>query len=72
MSSIQALGYVQFPTHRVHVSKDLDSDRIYCFKSTLTRCDFASFDSEGEACDYILAPMPTIGYQLILNGESPE
>ncbi len=64
---MHTLGYIQFPTHRVHVSKDDLTDRIYCFKSTQSRCEFESFDCEEEACDYIVAALPTVTYQLILN-----
>jgi hypothetical protein len=43
--TIMTVGYVTFNTHQVHISKDDLSDRIYCFKSTNTRCDYAVFDS---------------------------
>ena len=68
--TIRALGYVQFKTHQVHISKDDLSDRIYCFKSTNTRCDYAVFDSEDAASDYILAPFPVLVYELVLGGET--
>jgi len=57
---IQQLGYIQFRTHRVLISKDSDSDRIVCFKTTIDnqRCDLGSFDSESQAADYIIEPMP--------------
>lgn len=57
---IQSLGYIQFTTHRVLVSKDPHSDRIYCFKHTLdnSRCDLGAFDRESEAADYIIEPFP--------------
>ena len=69
MHTLESLGYIQFPTHRVLVSKDSTSDRIYCFKSTQSRCELESFDNESEACDYILEALPTIGYQLILKDD---
>lgn len=62
--TIQSLGWIQFKTHRVAVSKDSESDRIYCFKHTDTRCDMASFNDEAEAADYILEPMPTLEYYI--------
>jgi hypothetical protein len=68
--TIRALGYIQFKTHRVLVSKDTDHDRIYCFKATDTRCDIESFDSEELAADYILAPFPALVYELVLGGET--
>lgn len=66
---LQQLGWVQFKTHRVIVSKDVDSDRIYCFKHTPTRCEFESFDREDAAADYIITPMTSIEYQVIIDGE---
>jgi hypothetical protein len=66
MHTLENLGYIQFKTHRVQVSKDSNTDRIYCFKSTQSRCELESFESEEEACDYILKAMPTVEYQLVL------
>lgn len=68
--TIHSLGYIEFKTHRVLVSKDSDHDRIYCFKHTDNRCDLASFDSEDQAADYILAPFPALVYQLVIGGEN--
>jgi hypothetical protein len=67
MHTLTSLGYIQFKTHRVLVSKDSTSGRIYCFKSTQSRCELESFESEEEACDYILTAMPTWGYHLVLD-----
>ena len=64
--TIRALGYVEFKTHQVYISKDTDSDLIHCFKATPTRCDMQIFEDEDSACDYILAPMPTIVYELVI------
>ena len=64
--TIQALGYVQFKTHQVYVSKDSATDYIHCFKATPTRCDMQIFEDEESACDYILAPLPTLVYELII------
>jgi hypothetical protein len=66
------LGYIQFPTHRVHISKDDRSDHIYCFKSTPSRCDLASFIDIDEASDYILAPFPSLVCELILNEDQDQ
>lgn len=60
--TIETLGWVQFKTHRVVVSKDEFSDRIYCFKHTPTRCELESFETEWEAAEYIIAPMNTLQY----------
>ena len=66
------LGYIQFPTHRVHISKDHLSDRIYCFKSTPSRCDMASFIDSESACDYILMPLPNLVCELVLSEDSAQ
>jgi len=57
---ITQLGYIQFRTHRVLISRDSASDHILCFKTTIDnqRCDLGSFDSEGAAADYIIEPLP--------------
>ena len=68
--TIQALGYIQFKTHSVAVSKDSDTLRIYCFKATATRCDIESFIDLELAADYILAPFPVLVYELVMGGET--
>jgi hypothetical protein len=70
-ASIKSLGYIQFTTHRVQVSHDIDSDHYVCFKSTDTRCDIDSFKDLNQAVDYIIAPMPNLVYTVEL-GEDPE
>lgn len=69
-SSIKSLGYIQFRTHRVHVSRDLDTDCIVCFKSTQTRCDIESFSDYEEAVDYILEPLDSLVYYVDVDGDS--
>lgn len=69
---LEQLGWVQFRTHRVIVSKDDVSDRIYCFKHTGRRCEFASFDREDEAADYIIMPLPSVEYYVNFGEEDPE
>lgn len=71
MSHIVPLGYIQFPTHRVLVSKDQDSDRIHCFKSTVSRCEIESFTTEDDAAEYIVLPMPSQTYQVVFPDENP-
>jgi hypothetical protein len=68
--TIHSLGYIQFKTHSVAVSKDSDTLRIYCFKATDTRCDIESFVDLELAADYILAPFPVLVYELVLGGET--
>ena len=68
--TIQTIGYVQFKTHQVHISKDLDTDVIHCFKATQTRCDMQTFTDEDAASDYILTPFESVVYELVIPGES--
>lgn len=70
--TIRQVGYVQFKSHRVVVSKDDESDRIYCFKHTPSRCEFESFDREDEAADYIIMPMTSLSYQVVIDGDEPD
>lgn len=70
--TILRLGSVIFPTHAVVVSKDLDSDRIYCFKMNTDRCDLDSFTTENEAAEYCITPLATMGYRLVIDGEESE
>jgi len=70
---LSKIGYIQFKTHTVLISKDSsEPDRIYCFKTTDTRCDIESFTDELSAADYILEPMPSVVYYLKITGENPE
>jgi hypothetical protein len=56
--TIRALGYIKFRSYAVHISKDSESTRLYCFKHNgHDLCDIASFDSESDCCDYILEPL---------------
>lgn len=59
---LATIGYLQFPTHTVKISRD--GDRIYCFKSTDTRCDLASFTDQEEASMYIMRPFPSLVYEI--------
>jgi hypothetical protein len=68
--TIRTIGYIQFKTHQVAISKDDCDHRIYCFKSTRNRCDYESFISEELAAEYILAPFPTVVYELKMPGEN--
>lgn len=68
--TIRTLGYIQFKTHSVTISKDSEDHRIYCFKHTDTRCDLESFTDEDQAADYILRPFPALVYELVLGGDS--
>ena len=67
--TIQTIGYVQFKTHQVHISKDTDTQLIHCFKATDDRCDLQTFTDEDSACDYIMTPFKSIVYELVIPGE---
>jgi len=71
MPAIKSLGYIQFTTHTVQVSHDLDLNHYVCFKSNDTRCDIDTFNSLEAAVDYILEPLPSLVYTVAL-GESPD
>jgi hypothetical protein len=61
--TIKTLGYIKFKTHTVHVAQQCD--RIYCFKSTDSRCDIEIFTDQESAADYILTPFASIVYEVI-------
>ena len=67
--TIQALGYVVFKTHQVYISKDLVTAYIHCFKATDNRCDMQIFADQDSASDYILEPLPSVVYHLVIAGE---
>lgn len=69
---LETLAHFNFPTHRVHVSRDTFTDLIHCFKYTLTRCDFDVFESQESAADYILAPLASVMYVVTVNDEDEE
>jgi hypothetical protein len=69
MTTIQRIGWIKFTSHCVHISKDSESDRIYCVKQGNDRWDFAQFDSEWEAADYILEPLARNLYHFQLDSE---
>ena len=60
--TMETLGWIEFKTHRVVVSRDDLTDRIYCFKHTKSRCEFDSFASEELAAEYIIEPLATVQY----------
>jgi hypothetical protein len=70
--TIRALGYVVFKTHQVYISKDTDTAYIHCFKATNDRCDIEIFADQDSASDYILAPLPTVIYSLVITGDGQE
>lgn len=49
-------------THCINIS--IKDGRIHLFKYNNRTCDFAVFDSQEEAGEYMLEPLPTIYYQV--------
>jgi hypothetical protein len=68
---IQNLLQINFNTHSVHISRDLDTDQIICFKYDESACDFQSFESnqEYEVSDWIITPIPTYSLQVTVQGD---
>jgi hypothetical protein len=58
---------ITFPTHTVHVA--ISNGRIRVFKYNGQGCDWALFDSEYDASDYIVEPLPTVYYRVCINEE---
>ena len=57
---------IQFNTHSVSVN--LDENGIYhVFKCTTDRCELESFHDREEAEEYILYPLPSVQYSLIIH-----
>jgi hypothetical protein len=54
--------HIRTATHSVHVSQDLDTGTLYCFKYTDQRCDYDQFESSWEATEYVLEPFPSQQY----------
>jgi hypothetical protein len=56
---------IQFNTHSVSVN--LDENGIYhVFKYTHDRCELESFENREDAEEYILYPLPSVQYSLII------
>jgi hypothetical protein len=53
---------IRTATHCVFVK--VKNDRVHCFKYNDKTCDFAVFDDQFEASDYILDALPTYRYQV--------
>lgn len=69
---LKNLVQIQFPTHSVHISQDDETGVIMCFKYDCSACDFESFtqDEENQASDWMMIPLPTIGYRVVFSGDS--
>ena len=68
--TMEPLGWMQFKTHRAVVSKDLDTDRIYCFKHTLSKCEFNSFSEHEDAVEYIISPLKTLEFYVEISEDA--
>ena len=58
---------IKTTTHCVFVK--VRNDRVHCFKYNDKTCDFAVFDNQFEATEYILEPMPDHYYSVRLENE---
>jgi hypothetical protein len=58
---------ITFPTHQVHVH--ISNGQIRVFKYNGQGCDWCLFDSEYDASDYIVEPLPTTYYMVSVNDE---
>lgn len=57
---------IQFNTHTVSVNLD-DNGIYHVFKYTTDRCELESFENREDAEEYILYPLPSINYSLIIH-----
>lgn len=69
---LETLAHFNFPTHRVHVTRDTFTESIHCFKYTPSRCDFDVFDDQESASEYILEPMPSVVYSVCVKNHLGE
>ena len=69
--TIRRIADIKLLTHAVQVSRDTVTDRIYLFKHTDRVCDYAQFDTEAEAAEYIITPFPNISYRVEVHGDDP-
>ena len=58
-------------THAAHVTVD-ESGLITVFKYNNNSCDMEQFINQFDASDYIITPLPTSYYRVVLEGESEE
>jgi hypothetical protein len=64
---------IKFPTHQSHITVDTQG-HIHVFKYSCHSCDFDVFTQRDQlaASDYILAPLATIGYRVVIHGDSDQ
>lgn len=61
-----SLCTIQFSTHTISVNLD-DKGTYHIFKCTTDRCELESFENREDAEEYILYPLPSVHYSLIIN-----
>jgi hypothetical protein len=68
---IQNLLQVCFTTHRVHVSRDDETNQILCFKYDGSACDFNTFSpgEDADAADWMMQSIPTYSYSVFVLGD---
>ena len=59
---------IKTSSHAVHVKVSGDG-HIHCFKYDNRTCDFAVFEDQWEASEYILESLPTTYYQVTVQNE---
>jgi hypothetical protein len=61
---------IKFPTHQSHITVDT-MGHIHVFKYSNQTCDFDVFTEEDQfaASDYILSPLPSICYRVVIHGD---
>jgi hypothetical protein len=68
---IQNLLQVCFTTHRVHISRDDETNQILCFKYDGSACDFNSFSpgEEQDAADWMMLSIPIFSYHVTVTDD---
>ena len=66
---IKNLAQIHYPTHKVHISHDLDHDEIICFKYDESACDFQIFLPGEDMSFWMVEPIPTFTYQVTVTDD---
>ena len=62
---------IKFTTHAAHITVE-ESGCIHVFKYNNSSCDMDVFNSQFDAADYILEPLPSIYYRVTVTGDEEE
>lgn len=66
---IKNLAQVHYTTHKIHISQDLDSQEIICFKYDDGACDFEVFLPGEDMSYWMVEPLPILTYRVITSDE---